>query len=143
MATPTTAPGIFDLLKKETDISAMRDTLIFGQAYQGGGPLDPVAAVAALPDDAEICGCNGVCKGTIISAIAKNGLTSLEEVRAQTKASASCGQCTAKVEALIASTLGEGYRSRRTQADVQMHRPHAMRRCAGSSCRVVSIRCRR
>ena len=43
----------------------MRDTLIFGQAYQGGAPLDPMAAVAALPDDAEICGCNGVCKGKI------------------------------------------------------------------------------
>jgi nitrite reductase (NADH) large subunit len=106
-------PWLFDLLKKETDVSAMRDTLIFGQAYQGGPPLDPTAAVAALPDDAEICGCNGVCKGTIVTAIAKNGLSSLEEVRAQTKASASCGQCTTKVEALIASTLGEGYQASR------------------------------
>ncbi len=104
-------PWLFDLLKKETDISAMRDTLIFGQAYQGGHPLDPMAAVAALPDDAEICGCNGVCKGTIVTAITKSGLASLEEMRAQTKASASCGQCTSKVEALIASTLGEGYQA--------------------------------
>jgi nitrite reductase (NADH) large subunit len=104
-------PWLFDLLKKETDISAMRDTLILGQSYQGGPPLDPVAAVAALPDDAEICGCNGVCKGAIVSAIAKGGLTSLEEVRAQTKASASCGQCTTKVETLIASALGEGYQA--------------------------------
>src|SRR5690606_851421 len=39
-----------DLKKKQTDISAMRETLIFGQAYQGGSPLDPMAAVAALPD---------------------------------------------------------------------------------------------
>ena len=42
-----------DLKNKEVDISEMRDTLIFGQAYQGGTPLDPMAAVAALPDDAE------------------------------------------------------------------------------------------
>jgi nitrite reductase (NADH) large subunit len=104
-------PWLFDLLKKETDISAMRDTLIFGQASQGGAPLDPMAAVAALPDDAEICGCNGVCKGTIVTAITKNGLASLEEVRAQTKASASCGQCTSKVEALIASALGDDYQA--------------------------------
>ena len=102
-------PWLFDLLKKETDVSAMRDTLIFGQSFQGGALLEPLAAAAALPDDAEICGCNGVCKGTIVSAITKNGLTSLDEVRAQTKASASCGQCTTKVEALIASTLGDGY----------------------------------
>ncbi|TKB25176.1 MAG: NAD(P)/FAD-dependent oxidoreductase, partial [Mesorhizobium sp.] len=58
-----TADGAWfnDLKKKQTDISEMRDTLIFGQSYQGGAPLDPMAAVAALPDDAEICGCNGVC----------------------------------------------------------------------------------
>src|SRR4051812_32016854 len=47
----------FDLLKKGTDIAPMHDTLVFGQAYQGGATLDPRAAVAALPDDAEICGC--------------------------------------------------------------------------------------
>ncbi|MEO0920680.1 MAG: FAD-dependent oxidoreductase, partial [Pseudomonadota bacterium] len=68
-------PWFFDMLKKGTDVSQMRDTLIFGQAYQGGEPLDPMAAVAALPDDAEICGCNGVCKGTIVSAIGEKGLT--------------------------------------------------------------------
>jgi len=44
----------------KTDIADMRDTLIFGPAYQGGAPLDPLAAVAALPRDAEICGCNGM-----------------------------------------------------------------------------------
>ena len=82
-------PWFFDLLKKATDISEMRDTLIFGQAYQGGEPLDPTAAVAALPDDAEICGCNGVCKSTIIGAIDEKALTSLDDVRAHTKASAS------------------------------------------------------
>jgi nitrite reductase (NADH) large subunit len=45
-----------------------------------------------LPDDAEICGCNGVCKGTIVQAITGGGLTTIDEVRAKTKASASCGQ---------------------------------------------------
>jgi nitrite reductase [NAD(P)H] large subunit len=99
----------FDLLKKAADIKSMRDMLIFGQAHQGGGALDPKAAVAALSDDAEICGCNGVCKGAIAKAITTKKLTTLEDVRAQTKASASCGQCTSKVEALLAATLGDAY----------------------------------
>lgn len=99
----------FDLMKKSTDISAMRETLIFGQAYQGGSPLDPMAAVAALPDDAEICGCNGVCKGKITSAITSKGLASLDDVRAHTKASASCGNCTGLVEQLMTLTLGDSY----------------------------------
>ncbi|MFX5260728.1 hypothetical protein ABTD18_19665, partial [Acinetobacter baumannii] len=74
-----TADGswFFDLLRKGADVSAMRDTLIFGQGYQGGAPLDPTAAVAALADDAEICGCNGVCKGKITGAIVALGLTTL------------------------------------------------------------------
>ncbi|WP_265517954.1 nitrite reductase large subunit NirB [Nitratireductor luteus] len=106
-----TADGAWfnDLKRKQTDISEMRETLIFGQAYQGGGQLDPMAAVAALPDDAEICGCNGVCKGKITNAITANGLTSLDGVRAHTKASASCGTCTGLVEQLLSLTLGDAY----------------------------------
>jgi nitrite reductase (NADH) large subunit len=102
-------PWFFDMLKRGTDTSEMRDTLIFGQAYQGGTPLDPMAAVAALPDEAEICGCNGVCKSKITNAITAKGLTSLDDVRAHTKASASCGSCTGLVEQLMALTLGDSY----------------------------------
>lgn len=98
-----------DLKKKATDISEMRDTLIFGQAFQGGVSSDPLAAVAALADDAEICGCNGVCKGKITGAITTKGLTGLDDVRAHTKASASCGSCTGLVEQLLKLTLGEAY----------------------------------
>ena len=98
-----------DLKKKKTDISEMRDTLIFGQSFQGGSPLDPMAAVAALADDAEICGCNGVCKGKITGAIAAKSLTGLDDVRAHTKASASCGSCTGLVEQLLRLTLGDSY----------------------------------
>ncbi len=106
-----TADGawFFDLLKRGTDIAEMRDTLIFGPSFAGGVPLDPTAAVAALPDEAEICGCNGICKGKITGAIATLNLTSLDDVRAHTKASASCGSCTGLVEQLLKVTLGDGY----------------------------------
>ncbi|MEF2552538.1 nitrite reductase large subunit NirB [Aurantimonas sp. A2-1-M11] len=106
-----TADGAWfaDMQKKQTDISGLRDTLIFGQAYQGGTSADPLSAVAALADDAEICGCNGVCKGAIVSAIASKGLSSLDEVRSHTKASASCGTCTGLVEKLMTLTLGDSY----------------------------------
>ncbi|SCZ71126.1 assimilatory nitrite reductase (NAD(P)H) large subunit precursor [Epibacterium ulvae] len=98
----------FGLIKDKTDISDMRDTLIFGPAYQGGDALDPMAAVAALPLDAEICGCNGICKGQIVEAI-EAGATDLGAVRATTKASASCGTCTGLVEQVLAVTLGDDF----------------------------------
>ena len=80
-----TADGawFFSKIKAKEDVSAGRDTLIFGPAYAGGAALDPMAAVAALPDEAEICGCNGVCKGKIVQAITAGGLTTLDEVRAR------------------------------------------------------------
>ncbi|MGE4060660.1 MAG: nitrite reductase large subunit NirB, partial [Sphingomonadales bacterium] len=100
----------FQMIREGTDISDIRENLIFGPAFVGGGgKADPTAAVAALPDNAEICGCNGVCKGKIVGAISENGLTSLDDVRAHTKASASCGSCTGLVEQLLTLTLGDGY----------------------------------
>ncbi len=97
----------FDLLKKEEDVGDIREGLIFGQAFASGGALtDPNAAVAALSDDAEICGCNGVSKGQVISCIAK-GAHSVDAVRSTCKASASCGSCTNLVESLLALTLGD------------------------------------
>jgi nitrite reductase (NADH) large subunit len=108
-------PWFFDKLKKGEDVSDNRDMLIFGQAYAGGSPLDPTAAVAALPPDAEICGCNGVCKGKIMDAIGAKGLTSIDDVRAHTKASASCGSCTGLVEKLLVLSLGDGYQPNAVQ----------------------------
>ncbi|MBV1903956.1 MAG: (2Fe-2S)-binding protein, partial [Marinosulfonomonas sp.] len=96
---------IFAKLKSSEDIADIRETLIFGPAFQGGGSADPLAAVAALPDEAEICGCNGICKGTIVTAI-KAGSRDMKEIKANTKASASCGSCTGLVEQLLAKTLG-------------------------------------
>ena len=105
-----TADGnwFFGQLKDGTDIAEARDTLIFGPAFAGGSPLDPMAAVAALPDEAEICGCNGICKGQITTAIA-GGAETLDAVRQTTKASSSCGTCTGLVEQLLAVSLGDAY----------------------------------
>ncbi|MBA3055396.1 MAG: NAD(P)/FAD-dependent oxidoreductase [Sphingomonadales bacterium] len=97
----------FDLLRKGEDVSDIREALIFGQAFASGGALaDPNSAVAALSDDAEICGCNGVSKARVVATI-KQGACSLDAVRSQCKASASCGSCTGLVESLLALTLGD------------------------------------
>ncbi len=105
-----TADGnwFFGLIKDGTDISQMRETLIFGPAYQGGSAADPLAAVAALPPEAEVCGCNGVCKGQIVEAIA-DGAGDLGQIKAKTKASASCGSCTGLVEQILACELGDDF----------------------------------
>ena len=99
----------FQLLREGTDISEYRSTILFGQHDLGDAGHGDATRIASLSDDAEICGCNGVCKGDIVNAITTKGLFTLDEVRAHTKASASCGSCTGLVESILASTVGEGY----------------------------------
>ncbi|MFV1998104.1 MAG: nitrite reductase large subunit NirB [Acidiferrobacterales bacterium] len=99
----------FQLMRDGTDISDMRNHILYGQAHLGDSGHSGADAVAAMSDDMEICGCNGVCKGDIVNAITTKGLFTLEDVRAHTKASSSCGSCTGLVEQLLATTLGSDY----------------------------------
>jgi nitrite reductase (NADH) large subunit len=102
-------PWYFDLMRDDTDISDMRENILFGQAHLGDSGHGNDNRVAAMADSAEICGCNGVCKGEIVKAIVDKKLFTLDEVRAHTKASSSCGSCTGLVESILASTVGGDY----------------------------------
>ncbi|HET9122427.1 MAG TPA: nitrite reductase large subunit NirB, partial [Acidiferrobacteraceae bacterium] len=91
----------FDLMRQNADVAALRPHLLFGPAVASGDTAD----VLVLKDDAEICGCNGVSKGTILRAIQTQNLKTLDEVRLCTKASSSCGSCSKLVERLLAGTV--------------------------------------
>ena len=41
-------PWFFDLVRAQTDTRDMRDTLIFGESYQGGVPLNPYGGRCSL-----------------------------------------------------------------------------------------------
>src|SRR3546814_18863807 len=59
-----------------------------------------------MPDSTEICGCNGVCKGTIVKAIREQGLFTVDEIKKHTKADSSCGSCTGLVEQILITCIG-------------------------------------
>jgi nitrite reductase [NAD(P)H] large subunit len=99
----------FQLLREKTDISDIRDRLMSGQSHLGDSGHGGENAAATMSDDMEVCGCNGVCKGDIVEAITSKGLFKLEDVRAHTKASSSCGSCTGLVEQILTFTLGGDY----------------------------------
>ena len=99
----------FQMMKDGTNVSDFRDSILFGQAHLGDAGHGDETRVAAMADNAEICGCNGVCKSEIVGAITEKKLFTLDDVRAHTKASASCGSCTGLVESLLAHTLGGDY----------------------------------
>ncbi|MEO6338808.1 MAG: nitrite reductase large subunit NirB [Caulobacteraceae bacterium] len=119
----------FELMRSGQDVADIRETLIFGQAVtEGLRGLDPSSAVAAMADSTEICGCNGVCKGAITGAITAQGLTTLDTVRATTKASASCGSCTPLVEQLLRLTIGDTFQAETGPKPVCKctHHPHGL-----------------
>jgi len=99
----------FQLLRDGKSINEIRDHLMFGQDSLGNTGHQGQDKAAAMTDEMEVCGCNGVCKGTIVKAIKEKGLFTLDEVKKTTKAGSSCGSCTGLVEQIMASTLGGGY----------------------------------
>ncbi|MCK6391573.1 MAG: nitrite reductase large subunit NirB, partial [Azonexus sp.] len=102
-------PWYFQLLKDKRDIHDIRDSLIFGQSLVGDVGHAGNSKAAEMPDSAEVCGCNGVTKGTIVKAIKEKGLFTLDEVKKHTKAASSCGSCAGLVEQILASTIGGAY----------------------------------
>ncbi len=99
----------FKLLRDGRSIADIRDKLMFGESNIGDTGHQGHSRAALMADSDEVCGCNGVTKGAICKAIKDKGLFTLEEVRKQTKASASCGSCTGLVEQLLMATAGGDY----------------------------------
>ncbi|MDP1899718.1 MAG: nitrite reductase large subunit NirB [Rubrivivax sp.] len=99
----------FKLLRDGRKLSDIRDKLMFGESNIGDVGHQGHRGAASLQDSDEVCGCNGVTKGTICKAIKDKGLFTLDEVRKHTKASASCGSCTGLVEQLLMFTAGGDY----------------------------------
>ena len=99
----------FKLLREARSVSDIREKLMFGESNIGDVGHEGHSKAANMPDEAEVCGCNGVNKGTICKAIKEKGLFTLDEVRKHTKASASCGSCTGLVEQILMFTAGGDY----------------------------------
>jgi len=99
----------FDLMREGSDISAQRDQLMFGRHHIGDAGHGGQSSAAGMADTAQVCDCNGVCKGDIVNAIRSQGLFTLDEVKKHTKAAASCGGCTGLVEQILAETVGGNY----------------------------------
>jgi nitrite reductase (NADH) large subunit len=75
-------------------------------------PADPAAMLApegasgavgveALPDEAQICSCNAVTKGTITEAIKSQGCDNVAAIKGCTRAGTTCGSCVPMLSKLL------------------------------------------
>ncbi|WP_300454652.1 nitrite reductase large subunit NirB [Accumulibacter sp.] len=102
-------PWYFQLLRDAQDIHEIRDHLLFGQSHVGDVGHQGHSKAASMADGAEVCGCNGVSKGSIVKAIKEKGLFSLDDIKKHTKAASSCGSCAGLCEQILSATIGGAY----------------------------------
>jgi nitrite reductase (NADH) large subunit len=110
--------GTYAKLVVSDDASTLLGGILIGDATAYGTlrplvgrrlPADPASlisptgaevGVGALPDDAQICSCNGISKGTICAAIA-SGACDVPAIKATTAAGTSCGSCVPMLKRLL------------------------------------------
>ncbi len=102
-------PWYFQMLRDGQDIHEIRDHLLFGQSHVGDVGHQGHSKAASMADSAEVCGCNGVSKGSIVKAIKEKGLFSLDDIKKHTKAASSCGSCAGLCEQILSATIGGAY----------------------------------
>jgi nitrite reductase (NADH) large subunit len=71
------------------------------------GESEGSAGVMSLPDDALICSCEAVSKGSICSAVKEDGCKTLDKIKKCTNAGTGCGGCIPMVKDLITGTMKE------------------------------------
>ena len=70
------------------------------------GKARPGLGVDALPDTAQICSCNNVSKGAICAAVGEGACT-IAEIKACTKADATCGGCVPLVTQVMKAEMSK------------------------------------
>ena len=101
---PDIAPAIQQAFDRASQLPDNRAELLF-PLMRGDAP----PSAADLPDEAQICNCNGVTKGRLRLAVAE-GCRSLRTLCDATRAGTGCGSCKPQVEQVLAALAGDGVR---------------------------------
>jgi nitrite reductase (NADH) large subunit len=101
---------LFQWIRNRAEMTPKIHASLLGLAAEGNGS-GGADTVADLDNEEIICGCNGVSKGDIVSAIQEKGLTTVDEVKGCTGASRSCGGCKPLVTQLLGHALGDEFDS--------------------------------
>jgi nitrite reductase (NADH) large subunit len=96
------ADGLLDYFHTEKPAPDRRLELFFAPTTTTVGAE---FSLADMPDVKQVCDCNGVCKGTIVSAI-KAGKCTVHAVGKATRAGTGCGSCKKLVKGLIEAVAG-------------------------------------
>ncbi|MFE9969303.1 nitrite reductase large subunit NirB [Streptomyces hirsutus] len=77
------------------------ESLVLPAGAGAPAPLGP----SALPDEAVVCSCHNITKGTVRGAVTEHGCTTVPEVKKCTKAGTGCGSCVKVLGQLVTAEL--------------------------------------
>jgi len=97
----SSAPALLQTFDRDRPLSDDRSELLFPQTIHSSQ-----TSAADLPDDAQICNCNGVSKGAIVAAV-KSGCRSLKTLCDRTRAGTGCGTCKRDVGVILEAIAGD------------------------------------
>ncbi|MBB3112271.1 nitrite reductase (NADH) large subunit [Paenibacillus phyllosphaerae] len=101
----TDSSRLFKMIRTGEDVTGHEKEVLLG-ASGGGAKKSGADMVAEMPDDEIVCGCNGISKGAIVSAINEKGCSSVNDIKACTKAGGSCGGCKPLIGDVLTYVLG-------------------------------------
>lgn len=104
----TESASLQKLVKQGSEMTDEIYSEIMGTGCCGGGAKKSTS-VEAMADEEIVCGCNGVTKKAIIDAVTENGFTTVDEIKACTGATRSCGGCKPVVEQILQFVLGDSF----------------------------------
>lgn len=99
---------LFAMIRSGEDVTGKEKEILLGS---GGSAPSNADLIASMSDDEIVCGCNGVSKGAVVNAINEKGCSSVNDIKACTKASASCGGCKPLVADVLTYVLGDGVKT--------------------------------
>jgi nitrite reductase (NADH) large subunit len=106
----TESSNLQKLIKQQSKMTDDIYSTIMGTGCCGGG-ANKQSSIETMADDEIVCGCNGVTKKTIVNVITEQGLTTVDEIKACTGATRSCGGCKPVVEQILQYVLGDGFKT--------------------------------
>ncbi|MFC3745637.1 nitrite reductase large subunit NirB [Paenibacillus sp. GCM10012306] len=105
----TESANLQKLVKQGAEMTDDIYAEVMGTGCCGNGDAKKGLSVESMADEEIVCGCNGVTKKAIVDAVTENGFTTVDEIKACTGATRSCGGCKPVVEQILQFVLGDSF----------------------------------
>lgn len=99
--------GTLTMLTKSSKPLKVSGTSLLPPPSATGGSAGGGVSILDMDDDAQVCSCNDVSKGSICASVRDKGCETVSAIGACTKAGISCGGCKPLIQTLLVDEMGK------------------------------------